>query len=240
MLTCLKEKITEKFNVPRLRRSLLTNINPRVKLLMHFTYPAAKGLYPLPVGEIDDCLGVGGTVGHEHDQANHEAVEKAVTRVVQLAGKNTGQFWCPGNLLQKFDQVGVSFRLILFRLSRHDVHREERVRLTFQQCLMALDELFHQRLVIAITDTGADDDLVKGGQVQPVGLGKRCHRRGMPLLLHDLAQALTNTRCMTVGGRINDKNAAHPLAPVKYPQQSLGLVVVDPSLGEKMHYPSTC
>ena len=133
-----------------------------------------------PVGELDHRAGVGRAVGDEHDQANHLAVKPAVTWVIQLTGKHRQQRRLPADRFQEFVQVRVGLGLVLVGLAGHDIDREKGAGPTFQQRLMPGNKLRHLRLVVAITNAGADDDTPKRVQVHGMGLIQTNNSQIMP------------------------------------------------------------
>ena len=96
---------------------------------LHGADPLAESIDFIPVGEFNNRCRVGWAAGHSHDEADHETVDKAVARIIQLAGKDGQLLWLPGDFSQKLAQVGVGLRLVLFRFSGNDIDREKSVEL---------------------------------------------------------------------------------------------------------------
>ena len=69
----------------------------RLSRLLQFANAPTKRLHLLPVGEFDHRIRVGGALGHPHDEADHGAVERAVTRVVDLAREHRQPLRFPGD-----------------------------------------------------------------------------------------------------------------------------------------------
>ena len=55
---------------------------------------ATEGVDLLPIGEIDNGVRLGGTLGDEHDQADDLPVPESITRIIELA-REYGEFVRP-------------------------------------------------------------------------------------------------------------------------------------------------
>ena len=188
---------------------------------LHLADHPAEGLDLVPVGEFDHGCRIGRALGDQHDEPDHEAIEGAVARVIQLAGEDRQFPRPPGDLAQELLQVGIGFRITFFRLAGHDIDREERARLALQQRQVALDELVDPLVVPAVADAGADHDLVERVEIRQAGFGDGNQRRLMTVVFDYGLQPLADLDGVAVGRGKEDEDARHLFAariPNKFSQ----------------------
>ena len=176
------------------------------KYWLHLTHYMPKSLDLLPVGKFDNRAGMGGSLGDPHDEPYHQAIEKTVFGIVDLAGENRELPGFPGDSLEEFEQIGIGVRLVFFWFARHHIHGKKGVGLAVQQLLVALDEIDHLGTVLAVTDAGADDDFVESRQIDTLPVIDGDQGNLEILLFYYRLQSPANDNGMAIGGGIDDQD----------------------------------
>jgi len=131
-------------------------------------------------------------------------IDKAEARVVDLAGEYTKILRLPAYSLEELLQVRIRFGRILLGFTGYYVDREKRVRVRFEDLLVASDVIVNERPVLAIANARADDDLVERTGFERRVVFEICHAHFGTRALEPLLDTLADLYRMAVGGGIYD------------------------------------
>ncbi len=128
-------------------------------------YCPAKGLYFVPIGEVDVRIERCRTLGHPHDEADHGSIPESVYRVVNLAAEYADHSRLPADRLEKLPDVGIGARQLFLRLACHGIDREERSVLRLNRFYIISNKLCDLRAVLAVANARPDHDLIEWFQI---------------------------------------------------------------------------
>jgi len=174
------------------------------------TDPPGKFGHLLPIGKIHHGFGVRRSPGDPHDEAYDQAVDCAVSGVIQFSGKYRQVRRLPGDLPQQFPHVGIGLGPAFCRLSGHEINREKGVGFAFQNRHVPPDEIDHLPAVFPIADAGADHDPIEGFQVQGCSLPDGNQPNPVAVLpFHHLLHAQADFSGVAIGCRVEEENPGH-------------------------------
>jgi hypothetical protein len=159
----------------------------------------ASSLDPL-IGVLDHRIGSRGPAGQAHDQADDEAVEDAVARIVQPSGENVDPARMPPGAAQEGADVGVRSGTILAGLAGDDVDREIRARHRLERRRVPPGEVDDARVGSAVADPRADHREVEAGRRDVLRVTDHRQRDRHAGVFQHSAQAFANPPRLSVGG----------------------------------------
>ena len=116
-------------------------------------------------------------MSHPHDEADHQPIRSAISRIVEFAGKNGQLVWAPRGVPEKFLDVRIGFWPIFLGLAGNNIDRKKGIWGALKQRQMLIDKIENLSAMLTVTNAGADDDFVDRRQIKcpkVTNLNQRC------------------------------------------------------------------